>query len=58
MQNYENMFNLIGHVALISGGTGALGNAIAESFLQNGADVVICGGHPESTSTLETVAYH
>jgi len=56
MQNYQNLFNLIGKVALISGGTGGIGSAIAESFLQNGADVVVCGGHPEAVSALESVA--
>ena len=52
MNNYQNMFKLTGHLALIPGGTGGLGSAIAESFLQNGADVVVCGGHPESASAL------
>jgi len=56
MQNYQNMFNLSGHVALIPGGTGGLGSAIAESFLQNGADVAVCGGHPEAASALADVA--
>jgi len=56
MNNYQNMFKLTGHLALIPGGTGGLGSAIAESFLQNGADVVVCGGHPESASALADVA--
>jgi len=56
MQNYQNMFNLSGHLALIPGGTGGLGSAIAESFLQNGADVVVCGGHPDAASTLVDIA--
>lgn len=56
MQNYENMFNLTGRVTLIPGGTGGLGSAIAESFLQNGSDVVVCGGHPESAAYLSDIA--
>ena len=56
MQNYENLFTLKGRVALIAGGTGGLGSAIAEAYLQNGADVAVCGGHPESAIELEDVA--
>lgn len=56
MHNYQNMFNLTGSIALIPGGTGGLGSAIAESFLQNGSDVVVCGGHPEAAAGLADVA--
>jgi len=47
MTDYEKLFSLEGKRALITGGTGGLGSAIAAAFLQKGADVVICGGHPE-----------
>lgn len=56
MQNYQNMFNLTNHIALISGGTGGLGSSIAEAFLQNGANVAVCGGHPENVTALEDIA--
>lgn len=47
MTDYEKLFSLEGKRALITGGTGGLGSAIAAAFLQKGADVAICGGHPE-----------
>ena len=48
----QNPFALTGKKALISGGTGGLGSAIAKAFLQNGADVAVCGGHPEKAAAL------
>lgn len=56
MQNYKNMFCLEERTAFISGGTGGLGSAVAEAFLQNGANVIVCGGHPEAVEDLKTVA--
>lgn len=56
MQDNQNMFSLSGRVALVSGGTGGLGSAIAKAFLQNGADVAVCGGHPEAVSELADIA--
>jgi len=53
---YQNMFTLAGKKALIPGGTGGLGSAIARAFLQNGADVAVCGGHPEKAAQLEEEA--
>ncbi len=53
---YQNMFTLAGKKALIPGGTGGLGSAIARAFLQNGADVAVCGGHPEKAAHLEEEA--
>lgn len=47
MENYQNLFSLDNKTALITGGTGGLGSAIALGFLQQGADVAVCGGHPE-----------
>lgn len=55
-KTYQNMFSLAGKKALVSGGTGGLGSAIARAFLQNGADVAVCGGHPEKAAALEQEA--
>jgi gluconate 5-dehydrogenase len=43
----QTRFSLTGKKALIAGGTGGLGSSIAKAFLQSGADVAVCGGHPE-----------
>ena len=43
MERYNALFSLTGKKALISGGTGGLGSAIAEAFLQQGAEVAVCG---------------
>lgn len=53
---YARMFSLNGKKALISGGTGGLGSAIAKGFLQSGADVTVCGGHPEKAKPLQQEA--
>ena len=53
---YQNMFTLGGKKALIPGGTGGLGSAIAKAFLHSGADVAVCGGHPEKAADLEIEA--
>ena len=52
MENYQNLFSLDNKTALITGGTGGLGSAIALGFLQQGADVAVCGGHPEKAAGL------
>lgn len=52
MTDYQKLFSLEGKRALITGGTGGLGSAIAEAFLQSGADVAVCGGHPEKAQAL------
>lgn len=52
MENYQELFSLKGKTALIAGGTGGLGSAIALAFLQQGADVAVCGGHPEKAAAL------
>ncbi len=56
MIHYENLFSLEGKRALVTGGTGGLGSAIAAAFLQKGADTAVCGGHPEKAKELETYA--
>lgn len=47
MMDFQTMFSLQGKKALISGG---LGSAIAEAFLRQGAQVAVCGGHPQKHS--------
>ena len=47
----KNMFDLSGKVAIVTGGAGALGVAIAQGFAAYGADVVVTG------RTLETLEH-
>ena len=47
MERYNALFSLTGKKALISGGTGGLGSAIAEAFLQQARKVAVCGRHPD-----------
>lgn len=56
MENYRDLFSLEGKTALITGGTGGLGSAIALAFLQQGANVAVCGGHPEKAPGLADYA--
>lgn len=50
MTNYDELFSLNGKTALITGGTGGLGSAVALSFLQKGAQVAVCSNHPEKAA--------
>jgi NAD(P)-dependent dehydrogenase (short-subunit alcohol dehydrogenase family) len=50
---YENLFDLTGQVAIVTGSTKGIGRAIAEVFAQHGAQVVISGRDPK---TCEEVA--
>lgn len=52
MVNYQELFSLKGRRALIAGGTGGLGKAIAAAFIQQGARTAVCGGHPEKAAEL------
>ena len=52
MERYNALFSLTGKKALISGGTGGLGSAIAEAFLQQGAEVAVCGRHPDKARDM------
>lgn len=56
MIDYEKLFSLEGKRALVTGGTGGLGSAIAAAFLQAGVDVAVCGGHPEKAGELKDYA--
>ena len=43
----ENLFDLSGKVALVTGGSQGLGKSMAKAFARNGADVVISSRHEE-----------
>lgn len=43
MKDHADLFNLNGKIAVITGGSGVLGGAIASGFLRAGAQVVILG---------------
>jgi gluconate 5-dehydrogenase len=50
----KKMFNLTGKVAIITGGAGALGEAIAQGYAAYGADVVVTG---RTLKTLEQAVH-
>ena len=56
MENYGTLFSLEGKTALVTGGTSGLGSAIAMAFLQQGAKVAVCGGHPEKADFIADYA--
>jgi NAD(P)-dependent dehydrogenase (short-subunit alcohol dehydrogenase family) len=43
---FETAFDFAGKVAIVTGGTKGIGRVIATTFLQAGADVVICARNP------------
>jgi len=52
----QNLFNLAGRVALVTGGSKGLGKAMARAFAENGADVIISSRHEnELQSALKEI---
>ena len=49
----DNLFNISGRVAIVTGATGALGGAIAVAYAMSGAKVVLTG---RNANKLEAVA--
>ena len=49
--NYIEKFSLKGKYALITGGTGGLGQEISKAFINTGAKVAVCGNHTEKNSS-------
>jgi NAD(P)-dependent dehydrogenase (short-subunit alcohol dehydrogenase family) len=47
----QNLFNLAGRVALVTGGSKGLGKAMARAFAEAGADVVISSRHENELQT-------
>ena len=43
----NNMFDITGKVAVVTGGSGVLGSNIAEGLLKAGAKVIIIGAHQD-----------
>ena len=56
MTDYHALFSLEGKTALITGGTGGLGSAVAKAFLQQGAQVAVCGTRPEKAAAIADLA--
>ncbi|PVU89795.1 hypothetical protein BB559_004943 [Furculomyces boomerangus] len=44
---------MIGHTAVIIGGTGGIGQAICKKFVQQGANVVVCGRNTEILDSMK-----
>lgn len=54
--DYEALFSVKGKHVLVTGGTGGLGRAIAECYLQGGAHVAVCSRKAEADPELEELA--
>ena len=53
LEKIRDLFDLTGKVAIVTGGSGAFGQAAAKGLAAFGADVVITGRHAD---TLDTAA--
>jgi gluconate 5-dehydrogenase len=51
---HNNLFNLSGRTALVTGGSKGLGAAMARAFAVAGADVAICSRHEDELKTAAT----
>ncbi len=56
MGSFADLFSIADRRCLVTGGTSGLGEGIAHAFLEQGADVIVCGGHPEKAAELEKFA--
>ena len=52
MPNHHTLFNIQGQIAIITGGSGILGSAMAHGLAQAGANIVIIGLHEEKTNAV------
>ncbi len=52
MANSHGLFNIHNQTAIITGGSGILGSAMAHGLAQDGANVVVIGLHEEKTSAI------
>ncbi len=52
MLNHHTFFNIHGQTAIITGGSGILGSAMAHGLAQAGANVAVIGLHEEKTSAV------
>ncbi len=56
MPNYHTLFNIQGQTAVITGGSGHFGRAMALALAQSGAQVAVLGRHAQTAQTVaETI---